>query len=162
MQIGELAKRGGVGVETIRFYERKGLLPLPARRPSGYRVYNARDLNRLHFIRQAKLLGFSLDEIGRILAVRAGGSCPCESVMAMAQEHLRETEERIRRLSRFRLELRRALARWKRIGPQNLPADGLCTLIERSLEPRVPERARLPKHVLDSGPLFRVKHELGG
>ena len=63
MQIGELAKRSAVTVQTVRFYERLRLLPEPQRKDSGYRVYSEPDLKRLLFVRQAKSLGFSLDEI---------------------------------------------------------------------------------------------------
>ncbi len=63
MQIGELAKRSGVTVQAVRFYERLKLLPEPQRKDSGYRVYSETDLKRLRFVRQGKSLGFSLDEI---------------------------------------------------------------------------------------------------
>lgn len=140
MQIGELAKRGEVGVETIRFYERRGLLPTPPRRPSGYRIYGVRDLDRLRFIRRAKLLGFSLNKIAEIISQRGTGTCPCAAVIGVAERHLNETEEQLRRLSRFRAELRRTIAQWKRLGQQNPPGDAICTLIERSFEPRASKR----------------------
>ena len=69
MQIGELAKSAGVTVQTIRFYERKGLLPSPPRKESGYRIYDEADLRRLQFVRQVKRLGFSLDENSRFLVL---------------------------------------------------------------------------------------------
>ena len=81
MQIGEMAKKGGVSIQTIRFYERRGLLPSPPRKESGYRLYGQADLKRLLFIRQAKALGFSLDEIRTILRMRERGQCPCASVL---------------------------------------------------------------------------------
>jgi DNA-binding transcriptional MerR regulator len=76
MQIGEMAKKAGVSVQTVRFYEHRGLLSDPGRKASGYRIYSDRDLRRLLFIRQAKDLGFSLQEIRRILHLRDGGQWP--------------------------------------------------------------------------------------
>ena len=74
--IRELAKETGTSVQTLRFYERLGLMPKPARTESGYRLYGSGDLRRVALIRQAKSLGFSLDEIKRILRLRQQGSCP--------------------------------------------------------------------------------------
>ena len=144
MQIGELAKRGGVGVETVRFYERKGLLLSPERKPSGYRIYGDHDLKRLLFIRQAKVLGFSLQDIREIIAARGKGQCPCGTVVEIAERHLRETEQQIRSLTAFRNELRRAVSRWKRAGQQQVSADAICTLIERAIEPRSETQRRRP------------------
>lgn len=133
MQIGELAKRGGVSVQTVRFYERKGLLPEPPRRESGYRNYSEEDLERVRFILQAKSLGFSLEEIRDILRMRERGKCPCVDVIAMAECHLREIEDRLDHLARFRNELERALRMWKRSQGQQLASDSFCILIERTM-----------------------------
>lgn len=75
MQIGQLAQRAGVGIDTVRFYERERVLPRPARQPSGYRRYGDEDVARLRFIRRAKALGFTLEEIRELLALsnRRGG-----------------------------------------------------------------------------------------
>lgn len=69
MQIGQLARRAGVSIDAIRFYERERVLPRPARLPSGYRRYNDEDVTRLRFIRRAKALGFTLGEIRELLAL---------------------------------------------------------------------------------------------
>lgn len=98
MKIGDLAKQAGLTVQALRFYERSGLLPKPSRTPSGYRVYVAADVRHVRLILQAKRLGFSLDEIKRILRLRQQGSCPCGEVINMLEEHLRETDEQIRHL----------------------------------------------------------------
>ncbi len=85
MQIGDLAKSAGVTVQTVRFYERKGLLPSPPRiKDSGYRVYSETDLRRLQIVRQTKRLGFSLDETKSILRMRGLGMCPCNEVIGIA------------------------------------------------------------------------------
>jgi MerR family transcriptional regulator, copper efflux regulator len=114
MRIGDLAKQGGVTVQTVRFYERMNLLPPPARRPSGYRIYSGDDLHRLRFIRQAKALGFSLDEICEILEMRAQGVCPCAQVIDLAEKHLSEIRQTIRRLTSFEKGLTPALMGWRK------------------------------------------------
>ena len=134
MQIGDLAKSAGVTVQTFRFYERKGLLPSPRRKESGYRVYGEADSRRLQFVRQAKRLGFSLDEIKSILRMRGRGACPCNEVIGIAEQHLVDTEQQIRHLQRFRDELSRTLALWKRSKQCTVSGDAICTLIERTLD----------------------------
>lgn len=136
MQIGQLAKAAGVTVQAIRFYERTALLAFPERKESGYRIYGDGDLRRLQFIRQAKRLGFSLDEIRTILRMRGRGACPCDEVVAIAERHLREAEQQINRLVRFRTELTRTLTRWRRSKSTTLSGDAICTLIERTIESR--------------------------
>lgn len=134
MQIGELARRANVNIQTVRFYERQKLLPQPARKPSGYRVYGEADLRRLLFIRQAKELGFSLEEVREILAMRARGACPCGRVVSLAQGHLENIRETIRNLAGFEKELSRAVRKWKRAGQPRLAANEFCTLIERAMK----------------------------
>ena len=133
MQIGELAKETRVTVQTVRFYERRGLMPQPLRRESGYRDFGEGDLRRLEFIRQAKGLGFSLQEIRDILQTRERGQCPCTDVTKMAERHLAAAEAEIVRLQRFRRELRQALGTWKQKPTRNLPANAICVLIERTM-----------------------------
>jgi MerR family transcriptional regulator, copper efflux regulator len=133
MQIGEVAKKAGVSVQTVRFYERQGLVPSPPRKESGYRLYGEADLKRLLFIRQAKSLGFSLDEIRVILSMRERGQCPCASVLRLAEQHLTNIEHQLRHLAAFRDELRSAIRKWKRSRQQQLSADAFCTLIENTM-----------------------------
>lgn len=134
MKIGELAKQVGVNVQTVRFYERRGLLPEPMRKESGYRIYGPNDLHRLRFIRQAKSLGFSLNEIAIILRMRERGKCPCGKVTKIGEEHLRDLGRQIDRLRRFHAELSRAVRTWKRLGEQRVSADAICVLIERTMD----------------------------
>ena len=75
LTIGDLAKAAGVNLETIRFYQRKGLMPEPERPQGGIRRYDQNDLSRLHFIKTAKRLGFSLDETAQLLQLDDGASC---------------------------------------------------------------------------------------
>lgn len=134
MQIGELAKRGGISIQTVRFYERRGLLPSPPRKESGYRVYGEGDLRRLLFIRHAKALGFSLEEIRKILAMRARGACPCGQVITLAERHLQNIRETIRNLAGFEHDLSRAVKKWKNSPQPKLAANDFCALIERAVQ----------------------------
>jgi MerR family mercuric resistance operon transcriptional regulator len=136
MQIGEFAEQAGVNVQTVRFYERRKLLPEPLRTHSGYREYGERDLKQLRFIRQAKALGFTLDEIRDILRSRGRGECPCTDVIAIAERHLRDVSEQIKTLERFKKELTTAVRQWKSAGRQNVEAGAICSLIERTMEQR--------------------------
>jgi len=131
MLIGQLAKLAGVTADTVRFYERSGLLPKPLRTENGYRVYDEAALNLVRFIRKAQSLGFSLDEIRRILSLRGHGRETCRCVIAMADATLSETEHKLRELTKFKNALATNLARWKRKRRGPIAAE-FCTLIESS------------------------------
>ena len=105
LTIGKLASAADVGVDTVRFYERAGLLKKPARSASGYRLYDAADAARLRFIRRAKTLGFSLDEIVELLKLNDGGGRR-SAVRALAQTRLAEIEQKLLELGRMRDTLR--------------------------------------------------------
>jgi len=115
--IGKLARRAGVGVETIRFYERKGLLPEPPRTRSGYRAYPEETVRRLRFIRRAKELGFTLREIRELLALRAGPEATCDAVRERARAKIADIEARIRTLEAMRAALERLAADCPASGP---------------------------------------------
>lgn len=102
MKIGELAQRGGVGIDTVRFYEKHGLLPRPARTASGYRHYHSSDVTRLQFVRRAKDLGFRLDEIAELLALSEHPEHDMQQVRASAQSKLQDVERRIAELQQVR------------------------------------------------------------
>ena len=107
LTIGALSKASGVNTETIRFYERSGLLPAPQRTASGYRSYRPEDARRLRFIRRGRELGFSLEEIRELLELSLHPQQPCASADQMVQEHLSAIETRIRDLQNLRQELRK-------------------------------------------------------
>ncbi|TAM83387.1 MAG: heavy metal-responsive transcriptional regulator [Acidobacteria bacterium] len=132
MKIGELASKAHVNIQTVRFYERQGLLQDPGRTESGYRRYAEAHLKQLRFIRQAKALGFSLEEIREILRMKGRGQCPCSKVITLAERHLHDIEEQLRTLNSFRLELAKALEQWKASGANQVSADAFCVLIERA------------------------------
>ncbi len=105
LSIGQVARRAGVGVETIRFYEREGLLEEPARRTSGYRQYSEQVVTRLHFIKRAQQLGFSLKEITELLMLRVDAQTSCEEVKQRTEAKLAEVERKMVELQRMRQAL---------------------------------------------------------
>ena len=105
LTIGRLAARSGTAAETIRYYERVGLLPEPERLPSGYRVYREEDVRRLAFIRRAKALGFTLAEIGELLALSADETVDCDVIREHARAKIAEIDRRIADLMRMRAGL---------------------------------------------------------
>jgi MerR family copper efflux transcriptional regulator len=105
LTIGRLAARAGVGVATIRFYERRGLLAEPERTPAGYRRYPAAVVNRLRFIRRAQELGFTLAEIGELLSLTAAAASDCVPVRHSTVRKIESIDRRIRDLQRMRAAL---------------------------------------------------------
>ena len=102
LTIGAVAKRVGVAIDTIRYYEREGLLPEPERRASGYRSYDEGAVRQLRFIRRAKDLGFTLEEIRDLLALSADRHRGVKAVKKRAQDRLAAIDERIAELTRVR------------------------------------------------------------
>jgi Hg(II)-responsive transcriptional regulator len=107
LTIGSLAKAADVGVETVRFYERKGLLPEPPRTPAGYRQYPADAVERLRFIRRAQGLGFTLEEISDLLELRVDEVAACGTVEMRARAKLASVDEKLAELTRIRAALER-------------------------------------------------------
>lgn len=100
LQIGELSRRTGCNIETIRYYERIGLMPPPPRR-GRYRIYGGGDLARLSFVRRSRELGFTLDEVRALLGLSAGGQGSCAEVQELATGHLKDVRARIADLKRM-------------------------------------------------------------
>lgn len=107
LTIGALAKAADIGVETVRFYERKGLLPEPPRTPSGYRQYPSETVDRMRFIRRAQGLGFALREISELLDLRVDEAAACGPVEAQAREKLAQVAGKIEELRRMEAALQR-------------------------------------------------------
>ncbi len=105
LSIGQVARRAGVGVETVRFYEREGLVESPPRRASGYRQYSEQAVKRIRFIKRAQQLGFSLKEITELLMLRVDAQIPCEEVKKRAEAKLAEVERKVIELQRMRQAL---------------------------------------------------------
>jgi Cu(I)-responsive transcriptional regulator len=102
MKIGDLAQRAGVGIDTVRYYERQGLLPAPARQASGYRAYDESDVARLRFVRRAKALGFTLVQIRDLLALSGRREDDMGGLKAAATEKLADVENKLAELTRIR------------------------------------------------------------
>ena len=105
LTIGRLAKQATVGIDTVRFYERRGLLPEPSRTTAGYRLYSDDTVARIRFIRRAKLLGFNLDEIGNLLDLHDRGGQK-SAVKQLTQRKLDQIDAKIADLSKIRDVLR--------------------------------------------------------
>ncbi len=100
LQIGELSRRTGCNIETIRYYERIGLMPAPPRH-GRYRSYGGEDVGRLGFVRRARELGFTLDEVRALLGLAGGGQGSCAEVRTLAASHLADVRARIADLRRM-------------------------------------------------------------
>ena len=105
MRIGELARRSGVAVETIRYYEAQGLLPAPLRLDNNYRNYTQKHLARLHFIRHCRLLDMSLEEIGRLTNLPKGQAEDFSVVHETISSHIKDIEKRIEELTELKQKL---------------------------------------------------------
>ena len=124
MTIGDLARRTGAKVETVRYYEKAGLLPAPARTAGNYRAYEPEHLARLSFVLRARRLGFSLDQVRELLGLADERDRPCDAVDAIARTHLAEVEQKINELARLRDELSSVIGRCR----SGVVAD--CRIIE--------------------------------
>ena len=131
LRSGELARLAGVSTDTLRHYERKGLLIRPRRSDNRYREYLASDLDRVRLVRAALGIGFSLDELARILSVRDRGGAPCHQVRALAGTKLAQIETQLGELAALRDELRKLLKNWDAALAQKSPTEraGLLELL---------------------------------
>jgi len=105
LQIGDLARRTGCQVETIRYYERQGLLPKPARSPGNYRVYGPAHVEQLAFIRHCRSLDLTLEEIGTLLRYRSSPVGDCQRINGLVDAHIAEIETKIAELTELRGQL---------------------------------------------------------
>ena len=116
LTVSRLADAAGVRADTVRYYERKGLLPAPHRTPSGYRVYDEQALRRLRFIRGSQRLGLRLRDIRGLLEVIDRGLCPCGHASALLDERLEEIDRQLEELTALRAELTRVA---QHVGPDS-------------------------------------------
>ena len=119
LTIGELARRAGVNVQTIRYYERRGLLPEPRRTESNYRTYLGDTVRRVRFIKRAQQLGFALKEIQELLSLRASPRSRCAAVRRRSQAKLADINEKIRSLEGMRGALSKLVRACSGHGPIN-------------------------------------------
>ena len=128
--VGQAARASGLSAKAVRLYERKGLLPAAERTDAGYRLFSGEDLATLRFVRQAKTLGLSLDEIGDILELRRRGSAPCHHVLRLLDQRISEIDHTIAELR----QLRQALAHTRSAAARHQAEDteSVCGIIEHA------------------------------
>jgi len=130
LRIGDLSEKTELPTQTIRYYERVGLVPKPERAANGYRLYQQEDIRRLRFIRSARALDFSLDDIREILDLRDRGVAPCRVALGLMETQIEAINDRIRELERLRAELMRLHKAGKR-RPEDVRMKAcVCHLIE--------------------------------
>ncbi len=134
---GEVAEALGVGVQTLHFYERQGLIPPPLRSESGYRLYGPATVERVCFIRKAQSIGLSLHEIKETLDLAARGTSPCGTVQAALAGKIREVNARLAQLESFRDELARLVASAGELGAEGSDTR-VCSIVEGA--PELPGR----------------------
>ena len=107
MKVSEVAAQAKVNTQTLRYYERRGLLPEPDRSPSGYRAYTADAVRLVRFVKRAQALGFTLNDIEELLHLAGGGPASCDAAKAMANSRIADLEQRIEELAGMRDALAR-------------------------------------------------------
>jgi Hg(II)-responsive transcriptional regulator len=137
MRSSQVADQAGVNVQTLRYYERRGLLPEPERSDSGYRSYDTQAVRTVRFIKGAQKLGFSLEEIDSLLALAGGGPRNCDAAKALANEKIGDLEAKITRMSVMRDSLRQLVATCDRT-----PSKRDCPLLEAIEDDMIIEGAR--------------------
>jgi DNA-binding transcriptional MerR regulator len=137
LKIGEVAESAGVTAKAIRFYERAGVLPPPARGGNGYRLYGKDAVEMLAFVKRATGLGLTLAEVKDIITIRRGGRPPCTHVHRLLTEKALELDRKLRDLLEVRRRVRQSLAAWKRAP---LKRAAVCPHIEGQIHPGGPRR----------------------
>lgn len=154
MRSGEVARLTNVSTDTLRHYERKGLLPKPARTSAGYRQYSADTVQRVRLIQRALVIGFTLGELARVLRERDAGGVPCRSVQALVRSRLEDLDRRVDALLRLRSELRRIVRGWDTLLART-PAERRAHLLEGLGDRPSIERARGLRAPVRRRPLTR-------
>lgn len=129
MLIGELADAVGLPSQTIRFYERKGLLPAPERGANGYRTYNESALARLRFVQTAQAAGLTLAEIGTIIDLRDDGNVPCTHVATLVSNKLDDVRTRMKDLALLEAELNGLIERSRSLDPNDCTDVDVCHIL---------------------------------
>ena len=130
MQVTELARRSGTTPDTVRYYCRIGLLSPRRRVDNGYKQFTGEDLKRLRFIRKARWLGFTLNDIREILDESARGHLPCPRVREIVQLRIEQNRQRLEQALALQQRMEKALARWSRMPDQAPDGEAICRLIE--------------------------------
>ncbi len=125
LNIGQIAKQTGVTVETIRFYEKQGLIAAPQRSEAGYRQYPSETVKRVRFIQHAKEVGFTLKDIGELLALRREPGSSCTDIKLCATQKIEDVDKKIQELKRIREALARMVMKCSGRGPLST-----CAILE--------------------------------
>ena len=132
LRVGAVATAAGVGVQTLHYYERLGLLPKSRRSTANYRLYSSDAIRRVHFIKKAQAIGLTLEETKQILDLKDHGREPCRKVAELGEKHLQEIDARLTQLRAYRRVLAQSVSTWRK---ENLSerhcAGEFCDLIER-------------------------------
>jgi DNA-binding transcriptional MerR regulator len=132
LKVGAVAKAAGVGVQTLHYYERLGLLPKSQRSTANYRIYSSDAIRRVKFIKKAQVIGMTLEETKQILNLKERGRAPCGKVAELGERHLREINTRLTQLRKYRRALADALNDWREEDTTERQCAGeFCDLIER-------------------------------
>ena len=148
MLAGEVARDLGIGVQTLHYYEREGLIPAPKRAANGYRVYDTALVDRVRFVRKAQALGLTLEDTRAVVQLADRGSCPCGHVHAALAERLKEVDERLKELRSFRSDLASLVKRAAHVTAEAQRTGGarssakLCAIVEEA--PAVVQLGRAP------------------
>ena len=163
LRSGELALRTGVSADTLRAYERRGLLPPAMRSSNGYRLYPVEAVARVELIQAGLAFGFTLSELGRFLGARRAGSPPCREVRDAATTRLREIDEAVTELEGLRDALARLVAEWdrrlKRAGASPRRALGFLEALPRSGVRRAGASISARRFSRSPGPRARTRKE---
>lgn len=131
MRIGELATTCSVPTQTIRYYEKRGLLPPAERAANGYRTYDTSAVDRVRFIQRAQAAGLTLAETAGVIQVRSDGTAPCQHVDLLLRDKLTHVDARIAELHQLRKELTALIERSSRLDPSDCRADEVCHILNR-------------------------------
>ncbi len=134
LTVNQLAKSSGVPAHVARYYLRIGLIQPAGQRENGYRVFAARDVALLRFVRMAKQLGYTLNEIGRIISHAEHGESPCPDVREIIRNRIQENRQKIDDMIKLQERMEHAVATWDEM-PDGMPdGDSICHLIESVVE----------------------------
>ncbi|HEU5246970.1 MAG TPA: heavy metal-responsive transcriptional regulator [Candidatus Udaeobacter sp.] len=132
LKVGEVAKTAGVGVQTLHYYERLGLLRKPQRSAANYRLYSPEAIRRVQFIKKSQAIGLTLEETKQILDLKEHGRAPCGKVAELGEKHLQDIDTRLVQLRKYRHALVAALRDWQKENTTERECAGeFCDLIER-------------------------------
>lgn len=154
LRSGELAQLTGVSPDTIRHYERIGILRAPPRTSAGYRMYTRDTIDRVRLVQRALQLGFTLTELSEILRTRDSGNAPCHRVLNLTEEKLRSLGQHIQELQRTQSYMRQLVRDWRRKLSRTRPGDKAMLLLSLADKPtlRTESRKRSAKNSLTRRP----------